>query len=325
MRIASLLPSATEIACALGLESELVGMTHECDYPPRVRSLPALTESLIPHGLSSAAIGRAVSSSQRDRHTVYALDEARLRQLEPDLVLTQSLCEVCAVSRAAVDDAVCTMPRAATVLSLDPTCLHDVFADIERVGAATGRADGARSVVAALRARLEIVRRKAAGAARPRVFAAEWLDPPFCAGHWLPEMIAVAGGDDGLGRMGEESARIEWKAVLAYEPEVIVLMPCGFDGAGARREAAVLPRYEVWAALPAVEAGRVLRRRRERLLRAAGAAPRRRRRDRGAAAPPRDLHGAAAGGHRLQARAGHAGPVRAVSLAVVWRRPAAVD
>jgi iron complex transport system substrate-binding protein len=257
MRIASLLPSATEIVYALGLGESLVGVTHECDYPDAARSLPALTKSLLATGLTSAEIDAAVTESQRDEHTIYALDTHLLAQLEPDLVLTQSLCEVCAVPRAEVEAAVCSMPRAARVLSLDPSSLDDMLADIGRVGVDTGRQREARDVVTALRGRIEAVQAKTAPLSKPRVFCAEWLDPIFCAGHWLPEMVGVAGGVEGLGRLGIDSVRIDWQAVREYAPEAVVLMPCGFDAEGALNEARFMMQREGWADVPAVRNGRV--------------------------------------------------------------------
>lgn len=258
MRIVSLLPSATEIVFAIGLGEDLVGVTHECDFPPAARRKTALTRNLLTAGLTSAEIDAAVALSQRDRHTIYALDAEALAALEPDVVLTQDLCEVCAVPRADVDAAVCSMPRAARVLSLDPACLEDVFADILRVGDALGVRHRASAVVAGLRARLDRVRNRTESVAgRPRVFCAEWLDPVYRAGHWLPEMTALAGGEEGLGRPREPSTRIEWERVLEYAPEVIVAMPCGFDARGAVAEVATLTSRPGFTDLPAARAGRV--------------------------------------------------------------------
>jgi iron complex transport system substrate-binding protein len=257
MRIASLLPSATEIVYALGLGDELAGVTHECDFPAAARTKPALTRNLLPAGLGSAAIDAAVTASQRDAHTIYALDADLLGRLQPDLVLTQSLCEVCAVPRSAVDEAVCSMPGGARVLSLDPSSLDDVLGDVERVGEATGRLRQAAAVVAGLRARVEAVKLRAANCIRPRVFCAEWLDPIFCAGHWLPQMVELAGGQEALGRPFQDSVRIGWEAVLDYAPEVIVMMPCGFDAPGALREAGCLTSRPGWSSLPAVREARV--------------------------------------------------------------------
>jgi iron complex transport system substrate-binding protein len=257
VRIVSLLPSATEIVYALGLGDSLVGVSHECDYPDAAKSLPPLTRSLLPSGLTSAEIDTAVSTSLRDQHTVYALDEALLHELEPDFVLTQSLCEVCAVPRDLVEEAVCSMPRAAEVISLDPSSLDDVLADILRVGGRLGRLQQGEAVVAGLRGRLDTVRVRAPMAHRPRVFCAEWLDPIFCGGHWIPEMVTIAGGEEGLGKPGADSVRIEWDAVRDWAPEAIVMMPCGFDAAGAVAEAHWLTEREGWRSLPAVRDGRV--------------------------------------------------------------------
>ncbi|HEY7270360.1 MAG TPA: cobalamin-binding protein, partial [Dehalococcoidia bacterium] len=257
MRIASLLPSATEILFALGLGDSVVGVTHECDFPDEARSKPHLTRSLIPAGLSSAEIDAAVVQSQRDLHTLYALDSSLLASLRPDLVITQSLCDVCAVPRSEVDEAVCTMPREADVISLDPTSLEDVLRDVLRVGEACDRRDDARKVVAGLEARIEAVCSKTAGAMRPSVFVAEWLDPIFCAGHWLPGMVEIAGGCPLLGRRGEDSERVEWDAVLAAGPDVMLLMACGFDAQRTLEEASCMTARHGWADVPAVRSGRV--------------------------------------------------------------------
>ncbi len=256
-RIASLLPSATEIVFALGLGDSLAGVTHECDYPQAARGLPHLTRSLIPAGLTSGEIDLAVNAGLRDRHTLYALDSDLLARLQPDLVLTQSLCEVCAVPRSEVEASVCAMPRQATVLSLDPTSLDDVLADIGRVGEATGTAAEAARYVAGLTSRIEAVRDAAANSPRPRVFSAEWLDPIFCAGHWLPGMVELAGGQEALGRPGSDSVRTPWEAVRDYAPEVMVLMACGFDASRTLAEAACMTRRDGWRDLPAVKSGRV--------------------------------------------------------------------
>ncbi len=257
MRIVSLIPSATEIVFALGLGDSLVGVTHECDFPEAARSKPHLTRSLIPQGLSSAAIDRAVVLSQNDQHTLYALDADLLAQLEPDLVLTQSLCDVCAVPRADVEDAVCTMPRSARVLSLDPVSLEDVLDDISRVGDATGRGREATAFVQGLRARIAAVRDATSVLPKPRVFTAEWLDPIFRAGHWLPGVVATAGGVEGLGRPRQESVRVEWSEVRAYQPEAMFLMGCGFDAERALAEVACMTVRDGWEDLPAVRDGRV--------------------------------------------------------------------
>jgi iron complex transport system substrate-binding protein len=256
-RIASLLPSATEIVCALGLEDHLVGVTHECDHPPGVERLPHLTVNRIGGVGSSQEIDSAVAASlQDDAHTIYALDEDLLRRLEPDVVLTQALCAVCAVPTAAVEEAVCTMPKAARVVSLDPFTVDDVLGSVEQVVEAVGEGRRARDLAGRLRAELDGIQRAVEGAPRPSVFAAEWLDPIYCGGHWVPEMIALAGGTDPLGRPGEPSRRVSWEEVEAADPDVVVLMPCGFDAEEVvgRYHEIVSPQFE---ALRAVREGRV--------------------------------------------------------------------
>lgn len=257
MRIASLLPSATEIVYALGVGDELVAVTHECDYPPTARSHPSVTRSLLPPGLPSAEIDRAVRASARDTHTIYELDGERLAGLEPDVVLTQSLCEVCAVPRSAVDEVVCSMPAQARVASLDPHTMDGVFDSILQAGEALAVLDRARALVQELRGRIAAVQRAVSAAERPRVLCCEWLDPVYRGGHWVPEQVRFAGGDDGLGREGAPSAVVDWEAVLSYAPQVLVLMPCGFDSAQAAARLDELSRRPGWGDLPAVRAGRV--------------------------------------------------------------------
>lgn len=260
MRIVSLLPSTTEIAFALGLGDSLVAVTHECDYPPEVRRLPVITSSALDHSAaSSEEIDAAVRGQLRDSLSIYHLDAALLAELRPDLILTQALCEVCAVSFGLVERAVAEAGGQPAILSLEPTTLDGVLGTILAVGNATGRRERALALVAELRARVERVRAAAAALpARPRVACLEWFDPPFGPGHWLPELVAIAGGRPGLGRPGEPSRRIQWGEVIAFAPEVIVLTPCGFDLARAVSEAAaILPHRPGWSALPAVRAGRV--------------------------------------------------------------------
>jgi iron complex transport system substrate-binding protein len=258
MRIASLLPSATEIAYAIGLGDQVVGVTHECDFPPDAATKTHVTRSLLAPDLSSAEIDRAVVESTQEAHSIYALDIDALVSLRPDLVITQDLCEVCAVPRSAVDDAVALLQPGARVLSLDPNRLDEVLDSMLRVGDATRHAGEARRAVGALRERIDAVHDAvAATTERPRVFCCEWLDPIFCGGHWMPELVRLAGGVDGLGREGEPSFRIEWDAVLAYRPEVVVLMPCGFDAAQAAARIDELATRPGWRDLPAVREGRV--------------------------------------------------------------------
>lgn len=260
MRIVSLLPSTTEIAFALGLGDQVVAVTHECDYPPAARGRPVITASALDHGsASSEEIDAAVRGQLRDGLSIYSLDQAMLERIRPDLILTQALCEVCAVSFGAVERAVAAVGVAPRVLSLEPADLEGILGSIIAVGSATGRREAALELVAGLRARVEAVRERAAQAAhRPRVACLEWFDPPFGPGHWLPELVAIAGGRPGLGRAGEPSRRISWGDVIAFAPEVIVLTPCGFDLDRTVHEAGeILPHRMGWSALPAVRAGRV--------------------------------------------------------------------
>jgi iron complex transport system substrate-binding protein len=257
VRIASLLPSATEIVYALGLGDQLVAVTHECDFPPQAREKTAVTRSLLPSGLPSARIDRAVREGRRDAHTIYELDAAGLVSLEPDVVLTQSLCDVCAVPRVAVEEAACSMPRQARVVSLDPHTLEEMIESILVAGAALDAPDAARTLVRRLRERLGRVSAAIGRTAGPRVFCCEWLDPLFRGGHWVPEQVRLAGGEDALGRPGLASTVVGWRALAESAPEVVVLMPCGFDAAEAARRLDELAGRPEWQALPAVRTGHV--------------------------------------------------------------------
>ncbi|MEX1255589.1 MAG: cobalamin-binding protein [Dehalococcoidia bacterium] len=258
MRIASLLPSATEIVYAIGLGDDVVAVTHECDFPDGASSKTRVTRSLLAPELPSAEIDRAVVESTQDAHSIYELDIETLVRLRPDLIITQDLCEVCAVPRSAVDEAVALLRPAARVLSLDPNTLDEVLESIALVGEASGRASQAQRTVDTLRQRIVAVQRAVESTtSRPRVFCCEWLDPIFCGGHWVPELVGLAGGIDGVGIAAQPSFRIEWDAVLAYQPEVVVLMPCGFDAAQAAERIDELSRRPGWSDLPAVCDSRV--------------------------------------------------------------------
>jgi len=258
MRIASLLPSATEIVCALGLADTLVGVSHECDYPPAIVSdLPKLTCSAIPHGLTSAQIDATVSERLRRGESLYLLEEARLAEIKPDLLITQELCDVCAVSYDAVCNLSARLPGKPQVISLTPPNLTGIFQDIETVAKATGTEARGQRLVAQLRKRLDQVTAQVAGKPRPRVFALEWLEPPFAAGHWAPEMVALAGGEEVLGRAGEKSFRVTWAQISAAEPEVILLIPCGYSAEAAQQEWDALPKPLGWEQIPAAQNGRV--------------------------------------------------------------------
>lgn len=258
MRIASLLPSATEIVCALGLADCLVGVSHECDYPATVvADLPKLTRSAIPQGLSSAEIDAAVSTRLRNGESLYLLESEIIQALQPDLLITQELCDVCAVSYNDVCNLARWLPGDPQVVSLTPPDLLGIFADVQTIAAATGVTARGEQIVATLQARLESVKTAVQGQPRPRVFALEWLDPPFAAGHWVPEMIALAGGEEVLGRAGEKSFRVIWEQIIAAQPEVILLMPCGYSQEAAQQEWETLPKPAGWESLPAVQSGRV--------------------------------------------------------------------
>ncbi len=258
MRIASLLPSATEIVCALGLADTLVGVSHECDYPPAIVSdLPKLTRSAIPHGLTSAEIDTTVSERLRRGESLYLLEEERLAELKPDLLITQELCDVCAVSYDAVCNLSTRLPGNPEVISLTPPNLTGIFQDIATVAKATGTEGRGQRLVAQLRKRLDQVTARVAGKPRPRIFALEWLDPPFAAGHWVPEMVALAGGEEVLGRAGEKSFRVTWAQISAAQPEVILLIPCGYSAEATQQEWDALPKPPGWEQIPAAQSGRV--------------------------------------------------------------------
>ena len=228
MRILSLLPSATEIVYALGLEDDLVGVTHECDWPPQARDKPAVSMPLVPLGTPPAEIDRLVSESLGEGDPIYRLDTDAVRDLRPDLVLTQDLCAVCAVPSGHVNEALDVLGCPAQVVSLDPSSLDDVLKCVRQVGEATGAHVRATDVVDRLRARLQAVREEVAGRRRPRTFALEWSDPPFNGGHWVPDMLDAAGAEPVLGAKGTPSVRVSWDDIASAAPEVVVFMPCGY-------------------------------------------------------------------------------------------------
>ena len=237
MRIASLVPSATEQLFALGLGDHVVAVTHECDYPPGVEQLPHLTRSVIPEGLPAAEIDAAVRERTSRGEALYELDEPALEELDVDLIVTQAVCEVCAVSFDDVRAVAERLPTHPRVISLDPATLGEVLADVPRLAeAADAEAAGARLTEEA-GARIEAVERAVDGAPRPRVAALEWLDPVYVGGHWVPQMIELAGGEDVLGLPGERSRTVEWDEVEAASPEVVVAMPCGYYAEQAAAEA----------------------------------------------------------------------------------------
>jgi len=257
MRIASLLPSATEIVCALGLTEALVGISHDCDYPPQVRAAPVLSEAIVTGDLPSGLIDARIRDQVHRGTSVYHLDARQLAALRPEVILTQELCAVCAPSYTLVREAAKILEGPAKIVSLEPRGLADILDTILLVGDLTGAAERARAVVAQLRERLERVRALTAGRDRPRVVCVEWLDPIYIGGHWVPEMVELAGGQDVLGRAGQPSYVAAWAQVVEAQPDVVVLMPCGFDVARTRREVALLTSRAGWTQLPAVRSGRV--------------------------------------------------------------------
>jgi iron complex transport system substrate-binding protein len=228
MRIASLVPSATEMLFALGLGESVVGVTHECDWPQAATERPQLTATVLPPGLSAGEIDAAVKEVVGEGRALYTLDEERLAELAPDLIVTQAVCEVCAVSYDDVVEVAARLPSRPRVVQQDPSTLEEVLDDVTRLGEAAGIEERARELRSELEARLEAVRNAVAGEPRPRVLALEWLDPPFLGGHWIPEMIEIAGGEDVAGRTGEKSSQVEWSDLDGLAPDVVVSMPCGW-------------------------------------------------------------------------------------------------
>jgi iron complex transport system substrate-binding protein len=239
MRIVSLVPSATEILFALGLGDAVVAVTHECDYPPAARELPKVTRDALPHDLTAGQIDAAVRARTDQGESIYELDVKALHALGPDLIVTQALCAVCAVSYddvKAIADELETRPR---VISLDPRTLGEVLGDVRTLAEATGRRDAGVAFVQAASARIDRVRLAVRDRRRPRVAALEWLDPVYVAGHWTPQLIEYAGGLDVLGMPGEHSERRSWEEVAAAAADVVVVMPCGYDAERAHAEALV--------------------------------------------------------------------------------------
>jgi iron complex transport system substrate-binding protein len=263
MRIVSLLPSATEIVCAIGLGDELVGVTHECDYPAEAVGKPVVTRS-VQHlsGSSSRDIHRLVSAAVHGGSSLYALDEAALATAKPDLIVTQELCRVCAVSYREVNEVARAIDADITVVSLEPTSIEGIFNSITTVGAMAEAEDSAVDLVESLRERLGAVEahvqaRREAGQRSPRVVGLDWLDPPFAVGHWVPEQIRRAGGWDLLGADGERSSQTTWDAIGEVDPEMLLLMPCGFHLAETVAEWSRIPRPAGYPDLAAVRRDRI--------------------------------------------------------------------
>jgi iron complex transport system substrate-binding protein len=258
MKIVSLLPSATEIICALGLEDQLVGVTHECDFPKSVQQLPKVTQTLIPSEASSIEIDRLVRERLRTQRALYTLNLPVLEKLRPDLIITQALCDVCAVAEEEVRAAACELPGRPQVINLEPQTLSEVLASIRQVARAAGTDRRGDDVIAELTARIEAVGARTASVKhRLRVALLEWLDPPFCCGHWSPELVRLAGGIEGLGQEGQPSRTLCWDEVLDWQPEVVFIACCGFSISRTLCDLPKMGRVQGWKDLPAVRLGRV--------------------------------------------------------------------
>ncbi len=238
MRIVSLVPHATELLFALGLESDVVGVTHECDYPLAAQSVQQVTRDVLPGGLDAGEIDAAVRERTLAGEAIYELDRELLAALAPELIVTQALCPVCCVSYEEVAELAKTLPSAPVVVALDPKSLEQTLEDAHTIARATDRGDAGAALVADITARVERIELAVRGQARPRVAALEWLDPVYVAGHWTPQLIELAGGEDVLGHAGRDSRVVSWEELAAARPEVLVVMPCGYDDQRAHAEAA---------------------------------------------------------------------------------------
>jgi len=261
MRIISLLPSATEIICSLGLREHLVGVTHECDYPVDVVGLPIVTKSAIPHDASSIEIDQLVRSQLETTTALYSLNVELLDELQPDIIVTQALCEVCAVSEAEIEETICQLSNKPRVVNLEPMCLKDVFDTLLLVGQETNQQDIAVDVVHALNVRVErvcaLTESHIKKAQYPKVAFLEWIDPPFNAGHWTPELIEMAGGIDCLGNKHQPSQTTLWEHIIEVQPDVMFVACCGFSMERAIQDLPILQANEGWEDLPCVKRNRV--------------------------------------------------------------------
>lgn len=257
MRIVTLLPSATEIVCELGLGTHLVGVSHECDYPDYVTKLPKVTSSVIPKNAPSGEIDRLVRDYLADNNALYLLDLELLESLRPDVIITQALCDVCAVSADDVDAAVCALPGSPTVVNLEPSSLADVFDTIRLVGEATNRIALAQQRIAALETRIESVAMRGRILNKPRVLLLEWLEPPFNAGHWSPELVELAGGEDCLGSAGQPSRTLSWPEIEAAKPDILFIACCGYSLGRTLEDIPGLRKQPTWSTLSCVRENRV--------------------------------------------------------------------
>ena len=258
-RIVSLLPAATEIAAALGLMEQVVGVSHECDFPEEANARPRVTHCPIyKAGLTSREVDQWVRSALHENGTIYAIDEPLLRELRPDVILTQRLCDVCAVGYGTVAKLAQTLSGPPRVVNLEPASLAEIFDDIRCVADACEVRGRAEKLIGDLSERVENVRKRAVRIPhRPRCFLMEWVDPPFCSGHWGPELAEIAGGHDPLGRKHKPSAQIDWHQVLEARPEVVVLALCGYDVARACHDYELLRQFPAFVTTPAAKTGKV--------------------------------------------------------------------
>lgn len=258
MRVVPLIASATEIVAALGFADALVGRSHECDWPPRVGRLPAVTEPAFATDGTSYEIDQRVKAIVSEALSVYRVDAEALRALEPDLIVTQTQCEVCAVSLGDVENALAEWTGGRpTVVSLSPDSLADVFDDVRKVAAALGAPERGEILVTSMRARMADVEARAAGLERPSVACVEWIEPLMAAGNWMPELVRMAGGENLFGEAGVHSPWMEWPDLVAADPDVILVSPCGFDLERTRQEMPALTSHSGWSDLRAVQTGRV--------------------------------------------------------------------
>lgn len=257
MRICSFLPSTTEIVCALGLEENLVGITHECDYPPEVRSKPITIKSrLDTKKLSSEKIDQYVSDKAKKGKSIYMVDLEELKKAAPDIIFTQDLCEVCAVSGDEVVQASEVLSKSPEVISIAPGSIKDILESITEIGKATNTNEKAIHIVDGLQKRIDYIQEKLSRERdRPRVFCLEWLAPPFVAGHWIPEMVEIAGGINGIGEKGKVSTKVSWDEILEFAPNYMLVMPCGFDIDRTINEIDKAISAEQWHQLPSSRNG----------------------------------------------------------------------
>ena len=255
MRICSFLPSGTEILFALGLGESVCGVTFECDYPAEARSRPVVVYSNLAHGLPENEIDRQVKDSSGRGQSLYRLDAEKLRELRPDVIVTQDLCHVCAASPDDLVAVLSTLRPTPTVLALTPHTINDVWTDIQTVGEACGRPHEARALIAELNRQVAGLNRELTEA--PRVLCLEWLDPPYAGGHWVPEMVKLAGGIDVLGHAGEPGYELDWNSIVSSDPDIILAMPCGYHRHEVQNELATIAFPPPWHSLRAVRQGNV--------------------------------------------------------------------